>query len=341
MQQPKLVTFIIPIIRPELLVACLDSLYKYTDNSMFYVFVVDQTVHGIDINLRDKYKNLMIIRTPKSDVHTTGNLGHSQATNLGIQLVQTPYICMLNDDVLFISSKWWGGIMETFEDVKKATPTRPALMVNAASIKLPDWSVGRPKGEDHYILPLKSEYTEADWDFLVNEPHYINEHLTIRPKTVIDGVNLYCSVVDTKKLLEVGLIDDFFYVGGANDYDLCCRASMFGYRCVGTTKSWVFHYWSVSFQSLQDEEEVRGLIQEELKHESLEEKWGYKKDKEGNLLKYKDGEREGQLIPQMDLWGCRCNICDGILHTTDGVIAACPKHPEEVYNIPQNTIMPL
>lgn len=318
--QTKLVTFIIPILRSDLLEACLDSLYKNTDTSIFYVYVIDQSIEGIDINLRDKYKNLMIIRTPKSDLHYTGNLGHSQSTNLGVQLVQTPYLCMLNDDVIFIHPAWWDGVMDAFNQIEKATPDRPALMVNAASIKLPDWSVGRPSGDDHYILPFKKEYTNEDWDFLVNEEHYVNEHLTIKPNTVIDGVNLYCSIVDTKRLLDVGLVDEFFYPGGANDYDLCARATMYGYRCVGTTKSWVFHHWSVSFQSLQDSEEIRELVQSELKHENLEDKWGV----------------------GFDIWGQRCPKCSTHMSSGDDKTkAVCPKHPEEVYDIPEITIIPL
>lgn len=316
----KLNSFVIPYLGGENIHRCLETLYKYTPNN-FHVFLIDQSIKGLDTNLRDKYKNLTIIRTAKSDLHWTGNLGHSQATNLGVMLAQTPYTCLLNDDVEFISNKWWGGILDTFDKVQRATPSRPAFMVNAASIKLPDWSVGKPKGEHHYILPYKENYTDEDWDFLVNEPHYVNEHLTIQKGSVIDGINLYCSVADTKKLIEVGLIDEFFYVGGANDYDLCCRASMFGYRSVGTTLSWVYHHWSTTFQSVQDKVEIGELIQHELKHEDLRDKWGDK----------------------FDLWGVRCSRkdCDEILQTKDGIKATCPKHPEEVYAMPETTIMPL
>lgn len=314
MQNPKLNTFVIPYLGGELLFKCLETLYKYTPDN-FYCFVIDQSLEGLDPNLRDKYKNLMVIRTPKSDVHYTGNLGHSQATNLGVQLAQTPYVTFLNDDVEFVHLDWWQGILDTFEKVEKATPTRPAIMVNAASIKLPDWSVGKPKGEDHYILPHKEEYTDEDWGMLVNQEHYVNEHLTIKPGSVIDGINLYCTVVDTRKLLEIGLIDDFWYPGSANDYDIGCRASMFGYRCVGTTLSWVFHHWSKTFEN----DELRNMmVQDELKHLDLKEKWGDK----------------------FDLWGIRCEVegCEEIMHTTDGIKATCPKHPESVYAIPETTV---
>lgn len=327
---PKENTFVIPVIRTDLIARCLETLYKHTPDN-FYVIVIDQSVKGIDMSLRDQYKNLMIIRSPKTDVHYTGNLGFCQATNLGIQLTQTPYMTFLNDDVEFIHKDWWQGIMDTFVQVTEATPSRPPLLVNAASVKLPDWSVGRPAGDDHYILPYKEDYSEEDWRSLVHDEHYVNEHLTIKPGTVIDGINLYCSVADTRKLLEVGLLDEFWYPGGADDYDLCARASMFGYRCVGTTLSWVFHHWSKTFGEIRDKAETQELVQDELRHGDLNDKWGWITDK------------DGAKVPKFDLWGIRCGRpdCDEIVHTTDGIKAVCPKHPDSVYAMPENTIAPL
>lgn len=340
MQQPKLLTVVTPIIRLDMIEKCLETFYANTDN-IFYFIVIDQSVKGIDMSLREKYKNLMIIRSPKTDLHYTGNLGFTQATNLGLTLSQTPYVMFLNDDCEMIHPGWWDGIMDTFEQVEKATPTRPAMLVNLASIKLPDWSVGRPKGDDFYILPYKEHYTNADWKFLIEEKHYINEHLTITPGSVIDGINLYGSVAVTSRLLEVGLLDELWYPGGADDYDLCCRASMYGYRCVGTTKAWCFHHWSKSFE---DDEQKKILVQDELKHGNLEEKWGYVTDKEGKIMLYPEGhEREGEQIPRFDLWGVRCTQCDNILHMSEDYdnMAICPKHPNEKYHVPENLVMPL
>jgi len=316
--KPKLNTFVIPLIRNDMIARCLETIYKYTPDN-FYVYIVDQTKHGMDMSLRDKYKNLMVIRTPRSDKHHTGNLGFAQASNLAIQLVQTPYVTFLNDDVEFINNRWWEGVERTFEMVAQTTPERPAMIVNLASIKLPDWSVGRASGYDFYIMPYKKNYTDEDWDFLVNEDHYVNEHLTIKPGSVIDGINLYCSVTDTKKLIEVGMCDECFYPGGAEDYDLCCRASMFGYRSVGTTLAWVFHHWSQTFKAQRDEEECRKLVQDELRYGNLNDKWGEK----------------------FDLWGVRCPQCQSILDTKDGITATCPKHPDEIYTIPETTIQEL
>lgn len=279
------------------------------------MIVVDQTRRGLDTNLRDRYQSLMIIRSPKTEKFYTGNIGFQFANNLALKLADTPFFCFLNDDVEFINSKWWQGVMDTFDRVEKATPSRPPLLVNVASTKLPDWSVGLPKGQHHDIIPYKQEYTDEDWEFLVNEDHYINEHLTIKPGSVIDGINLYCSVTRTDLLKKIG-IDDLWYPGSAGDYDLANVASMWGYRCVGTTLSWVYHHWSVTFQALTDEEDIKELIIPEVQVTDLRDKWW----------------------TNFDLWGVHCPECKEILHTEDGRIAICPKHKDQVYLIPPNTI---
>lgn len=321
MSLTKLLTVITPVIRDDLVERMLSTLYEYTE-PMFYVYLIDQTVDGLDAtDLRNRYKNLMVIRTPKSDIHYTGNLGFAQATNLGIQLVQTPYFMMCNDDVEFIHPAWWDGVMETFTKVEKATPDSPAVIVNPSSLKLPDWSVGLPAGQDHYILPYKQEYTDDDWNFLVNEEHYVNEHLTIMPGSVIDGVTMYASVCHTQRFLEIGLLDEKFFPGSGEDYDYSCRARMFNYRSVGTTLAYIYHHWSATFKAVQDQEKVRSLMMPELQWNHTNEKWG----------------------EDFDIWGVHCERegCHEIMTTTDGVQAFCKKHPDSPYTMPESTIAEL
>lgn len=266
-------TFVIPIIRTDLIERCLETLYKNTVPN-FYVIVIDQTPNGIDTNLRDRYKNLMIVRPPKTATHTKGNLGFAKATNLGISLVETPYFTMCNDDVEFIDRRWWFGVMDCFDKVDAATPERPCMMVNPGAIRLPDWSVGRDAGDHHDILPYKMRYSADEYDDLVNNEHYVNEHLTLAPGSVIDGVTMYCSVFKTDKFLEVGPLNEKFYPGGGEDYDYNCRANMHGYRCVGTTMSWVWHWWSKSLPLTGDPEFIKASIDEKLRWNNNNELWG-------------------------------------------------------------------
>jgi GT2 family glycosyltransferase len=264
----------------------------------------------------------MVIRTPKSDYHHTGNLGFAQATNLGIQLVQTPYFTMLNDDCELIFPEWWQGILDTFQQVEEATPERPAVIVCAASVRLADWSVGRAAGDDFEILPYKENYTKEDWDFLVNEEHYINQHLTIIPGSVFDGVTMYACVCDTRRFLEVGLLPEQLYPGAGEDYWWSALSSMYGYRCVATTKSWVYHWWSKTFKSINEKDEIKALVQPELNHNNNHEDWG---------------------ADRFDIWGVRCSRegCEEIMRTKDGKLAVCPRHLDETYNIPISETKPL
>lgn len=332
-------TFIIPVCLTSNIDRCLETIYRYTEKGSFYVYIIDQSVRGLDATtLRNKYENLMVVRTPKSDIHYTGNLGFAGATNLGIKLVQTPYFTMLNDDVELISGKWFQGVLDTFEQVADATRPKdeegnfildenghklpseaPAVIVCPASIRLADWSVGRADGDDFDIIPYKENYTDEDWDFLVNEPHYVNEHLTIQPTSVFDGVTMYATVCDTEKFLKVGLLDERYFSGSGEDYDWSCKSRMFGYRCVATTKSWVFHHWSSTFRALRDEvEEVKSLQIPELNWNHNHGKWG----------------------PGFDLWGYKCPKCTTRMETKDGIRAVCPKDGQ-VYNMPLSTTSPL
>lgn len=312
-------------VRPDLIERSLDTLYRHTVPN-FKVIVVDQTVDGLNANyFRDKFKNLTMIRTPKSTIYHTGNLGFAKANNLAISLVDTPYFTLCNDDVEFVSRAWWWGVLRAFDTVDEATPDRPCMMVCPGSIKLPDWSVGRPSGDDFYILPYKTRYSQEEYDSLVNEDHYVNEHLTLKPESVIDGVTLYCPVIKTELFLDVGLLDESYWPGGAEDYDYACRLSMRGYRGVGTTMSWVFHHWSKSLADTEAEKIREQLNQPELRMGDHNKIWG--KDEDGKNYH--------------DIWGVECRGCKNArVRTTDNVTGVCPECGWE-FKIPQAVIRPL
>lgn len=310
-------TFIIPIIRDDLIERCLETLYKHTPLN-FYVFVIDQSVKGIDsTKLRNQYPNLMVIRTPKTPVHNSGNLGFAKATNLGISLVETPYFTMCNDDVEFINSDWWQGILDSFTKVNNDTPSTPCVSVTPSSFKFPGWSLGRQ--DDLMIVPYKENYTQDEYDHLVNDQHYLNEHLTLMPNSVIDGITFYCSVFKTKEFMEIGLLDEHYYPGGGEDYDWCCLAYMNNYRCVGTTKSWVLHHWSKSFATINDKELVKSLVDDSLRWNQNHEKWG----------------------KQFDTWGVKCSQCQKQMRVRENPKEAyCPDN-HETYKIPESVIVSL
>ncbi len=308
----KINTICYCLIRDDLIERSLETLYANTEPN-FYVIVIDQTYDGLDVeHFRNKFPDLMIIRSPKTDKHPTGNLGFAKCFNLGLSLCETEYFTTCNDDIEFIGD-WFQGVLDTFDKVDKATPERPCILVTPSSVKLPDWSVGRPKGDDFYIMPYKKNYTQEDYDWLVNEEHYVNEHLTIKPDTVIDGITLYLGVGKAKLLREVGGLSEKYYPGSGEDYSFCCRTNMIGYRSVGTTLSWCFHHWSQTFKSVQENEKVKSLIDQDLCWNQTNEEWG-----------------EG-----FDLWGRKCSICQENMRCgEDKTKATCSKNHEQ-YEMPE------
>jgi GT2 family glycosyltransferase len=295
-------TFIIPIIRDDLLGKCLETLYENTPNN-FYVYVIDQTKNGIDKKIVDKYIHLHL--------RPHRNLGFSKACNTGIKLVETEYFTLLNDDVEFIGD-WWGGIMGTFKRIEEATPDKPPVAVNPSTIKLPGWSIGQK--DDFWVIPEKDKYTKKDWNFLVNKDHKIHDNFTIKVGTVIDGLTLWCTTFKTELYKKIGWLDERHYPGGGEDYDYNCLANMRGYRMVGTTDSWVLHHWGKSFKSIEDEKN-KGLVDDKLRWNNNVEKWG----------------------KNFTEWGIKCPKCDNKMVTDDGKIAICPDHPDETYKLPIQT----
>lgn len=302
-------TFVIPIIRQDFVGKCLETLYKFTEPN-FRVIVIDQSGNEEAYKKYKQYVHLWIF--------SYRNLGFSKAVNTGIKLAQTKYVTLLNDDVEFINKKWWQGILDTF-DMDKSI-----IGVNPMSPKEGSWGYGyREDNKDtweplaHFtyegtdkraIYPRKPDgtgffykesFNEEDWDFLVNHnPAWVKD-------SVCDAIPLWCPVFKRDKLLEIGLLDEKFYPGGGEDYDLNARAYScawptprdecdkdYHYRMVGTTKSWVWHHWGKSKDDISGQDPYNKLFESRPRWNNLDELW----PKELTI------DENGKAINGFDVW---------------------------------------
>lgn len=264
-------TFVIPVLREGCIERCLETLYARTPPN-FYVIVVDQTQGGLPVERwRRTYRNLMLLRTPITHRHVSGNLGFAKAVNLASLLVATPYLTICNDDVEFINRRWWDGVMRSFQHA--ASASRPAVAVNPMSVKIPYWAIGRQAGDDHFVLPYRKRYSEADWRFLVTERHVVNERLVIVPDSDARGMEMFCSVVNMTAFRQVGLLNERFYPGGGEDYEYAQRAAASGYVCLSTTRSWVFHHWGVTRDWVAGPTRHDGIVDDELEWNDAASLW--------------------------------------------------------------------
>jgi GT2 family glycosyltransferase len=294
-------TFVTAVLRPEYINRMVETLYAYTKINLRLI-VVDQTKNGLgDID----------------GVHLTirphRNLGFAKAMNEGMihgYHWNSPYIMCVNDDVEFINKGWWEDIMNTFEMESQ----KEILMVNPESIRIPMWGYGMTEGEYVEILPYKEKYTQEDYEFLQegNVAHLRTKYKWL-PKSfpdhyvgVCDGIAAWGPVIKRKALTEIGLWDERFYPGGAEDYDMMGRVYSRGYRAVSTRKSWVWHWWGKSKDEQVKAQEKGMEIEDSYRWQDLSylwpreynednplDVWGFYTNKKGDRVPYKRRKKVG------------------------------------------------
>lgn len=254
----KINTFVVVHLNYDGLEKTLASIRKNTPPN-FNIILIDQNTEYR--KEADKYVDLHIFTNGK-------NLGFAKAMNMGIRLSDTKYVSLWNDDCECINAKWWEGVEETFKRYSTA------LGVNPSSPRNPRAAGAEPINP---FIEYKEEFTEEEYDRMVAE---------LGKGHVIDGICMFATVIDREKLEKVGgvvpgcWLDEYFYPGGGEDYDLNRRAYMTrnednrlgGYRMLGTGLSFVWHWW---YSSRRTSDNVAGV-----KHcgTAFNDKWGIDSD---------------------------------------------------------------
>lgn len=143
-----------PVVRQDMILDALKSLREHTKSCSYKAIVVNMSIPNREFE--DALYNLsdIVIRTHR-------NYGFAQGANLAMRLAPSPYICVCNDDVVFLPTEpdWFAGCLETFNRFETAAA------VNMMSPKEPGWGWGEP--DYRYLIPeafmsfhVKSLYDE-------------------------------------------------------------------------------------------------------------------------------------------------------------------------------------
>ncbi len=254
-------TFVIPIIQKTYIKEMLKTLYEFTPIN-FRTVVVDNTKKGLysDPDLWREIKPLI-------DLYLIGNRNFCFAKSMNEGLIHalhwgSKYAVACNDDIIFVSSKWWFGILEQFKRYPEMLAVCPASVIEAGfgyglnrdgtwvpGNKCPDWGVQIggdiwPKKPDGTALTYEEVKTEEGYNFLLQ--HRGGGH--------IEGFAGWCVVGKREMWEKVGLYDERF-TNGAEDYDLVHRIYLAGGRASATMRSFAHHLWGKSKDVLYTSDE--------------------------------------------------------------------------------------
>jgi len=220
----QITTFVFPICRRGFILNALKTLKEHTPYA-YSVIVIDQTIPDAAFEAELREHCDLWIKTRK-------NYGFAEAVNFGLRLAPTPFITVMNDDVVFIPNPypngWFQGILQTFHKYTTAAAVSPM------SPREPGWGYGK-EGFIEYLTFEESQDAEN-----------IKRLMDEKNGQMIDGITCWGVTFRADYLAEIGLFDERFIWGGGEDYDWGAMCYLKGYRALATSKSWVYHWWGQS-----------------------------------------------------------------------------------------------
>ena len=199
---------------------CLVSLYRLKEQSLFRVIMVDNgSVDGSLELVRERFPQVQVEALP-------ANTGFCHAVNVGIELSESPYVILLNND-----TEVYEGFVEHLVTAIEAEENLFAVSARMLQWQDPEriddagdqycvlgWAYSRGKGK------LASAYDRQAGIF-----------------AACGGAAIYRKAV----FEEIGLFDEahFAYL---EDIDICYRAGIRGYQCRYCPQARVLHYGSAT-----------------------------------------------------------------------------------------------
>lgn len=214
----NLLTIVIPTWNnPDMLRVCLESLFLYT-RFPFKVVIVDNGCSGeVVADLPKTSNDYVRVIEPKS------NLGWMKAHNVALKDVDTPYYCLLNDDVIFIPGQldFWRKLIVHFREE------------NVAAVGPGSNFVAGNQSIHNTKVPIV-----CDSSFLIG----------------------FCMVIKTEIFKSIGGLDPD--LPGGDDLDLSIRLLDKGYILRVEKSAYIHHYGQITGRKVHGEDWDSQISQE-------------------------------------------------------------------------------
>ncbi len=197
---------------------CIESIKSHTEYPCSLILIdncSDAATGNYLKNLADKNGSINLIRNEE-------NIGFIKATNQGLKISSSPYVCLMNNDT--IATKGWLGKM-----VQLAESDSRIGLVN-------------PKSESPGTLSLE----EYSLRLSHNKGQYVETNQCMG----------FCMLIKREVIDRIGYLDEIYGMGGFDDTDFSKRTDLAGYKCVCAKEAYVYHDWHTSFGKDENREKL-------------------------------------------------------------------------------------
>jgi GT2 family glycosyltransferase/glycosyltransferase involved in cell wall biosynthesis len=226
-----LVSIIIPVFNNiEYTKQCLDSLYRFTEEGLFEVIIIDNAstdrTEAEILGRTEHVQNLRYVRNAE-------NTGFARANNQGARLAEGKYLLLLNNDTEFIQP-WLKPLLAVLQNDSTVAGAGPKLLYadrtiqHAGVVLIEDQSKSPARLVGHHLYAGLPE----------NEPDTVYSR-------VCSSLTAACLLLRKEEFLSVNGFDEAYW-NGYEDVDLCLRLRERGKVLVFEPNSTLIHHESKS-----------------------------------------------------------------------------------------------
>ena len=227
-----LVSIVIPHYRGDVILNCLDSIFRDNFDSREIIVIDDGSEDGSMASARSSFPDVKYVRNPS-------NLGFVKSCNRGIRLSSGKYIILLNDDAE-VSPGWLEHLLSFAESRDNLGACQPKIL-----------SLQNPEKFD-YAGAAGGLIDIFGHPFALGRVFYSIEEDTGQydvPRRIFwaSGAAI---LISRKALNEVGPMDESF-TAHMEEIDLCWRMHLLGFEVWSVPKAVVYHYsgWTLPAKS--------------------------------------------------------------------------------------------
>lgn len=198
---------------------CINSILKNSNECSYQLYIIDDCSDRFTNNYLTKlvgdHREIILHRNSE-------NLGFIKSCNFGISMGTSPYIVLINSDVI-VTHRWLERLLECAESDPRIGSVNP--LTNYAS----QINISIAPGANFYGMD-----------------EFLQEQSPCNFPDVVTGVG-FCMLLQRSALKKVGIFDEIYGKGYCEESDLCMRLTTRGYRTVVADNVYVFHKGRATF----------------------------------------------------------------------------------------------